>query len=288
MMTLKPKVNHALKPKPKASYQPIQGSSRGRLIALIGTPGIGKTSLAAEFPNPRFVIDPKESGIIDLQESGQVRSDIPYKNVADFTDLIKYNEDLLYNEPPPEIPYTIVYESISGFESQAIITCNDVDFEGRWTNAANQYQILNRDRIVADNYWAKYTNQLVRLREMGYNIILTGHSEVKNAKNPIGPDYMIETCKCSGAVWGLTDYIFENIFFLTFEVQVDKASEFVRGKAYDTAFRKMYCHKTPYCAAKNRCGISSPISADEGAKKTYLNWCAAANLDPKTLKYKRS
>jgi hypothetical protein len=96
MMTLKPKVNHALKPKPKASYQPIQGSSRGRLIALIGTPGIGKTSLAAEFPNPRFVIDPKESGIIDLQESGQVRSDIPYKNVADFTDLIKYNEDLLY------------------------------------------------------------------------------------------------------------------------------------------------------------------------------------------------
>lgn len=279
-----------LKPKLKTHSQKapiaekVVSGTRGRLIALIGLPGMGKTSLAAEFPNPYFVIDPRESGIVDLMESGQVKKQINYQHVRDFVDLQRLNDSFYYDSIPDGVQ-TLVYESISGFEQQAILNCNDIDFQGKWTDTANQYQILNRDRIVANKYWASFMGRIAEFRERGINIVLTGHSEVKNAKNPRGPDYMIETCKCSGPVWSETDYIFENIFFLTFDVEVEKENKFARAKAFDNAARKLYCHKTPYHAAKNRCGISEPIDAQEGPHKTYRNLCTAARWDTQTLRY---
>jgi len=284
--------------KPRSSPQevhkvkPASTSGRGRLIALIGLPGMGKTSLAAQFPKPYFVIDPKESGVIDLQESGQIDSDIQWWQADKFSDLIRFNQDILNGSSTiPSDVKTLVYESISGFEQQAMDFCCAMQFGSNWGDTAGGFNFYQKgDRITAENYWNQLSMQFVALRNMGYNVLVTGHSEVKNVKNHKGADYLCETCRCNGPTWAVTDYYFENIFFLSFEVQVEKENKFARAKALTQTNRFLWGFKTPYQAAKNRCRIDSlintePVNADEGPEKTFINMCHACNWDRNTLRY---
>jgi hypothetical protein len=270
---------------------PSNVTGRGRMIVLLGAPGIGKTSFCAQMPGTYWLLDPTEMGILDLIESGQVRNvneNQVRKLRGDFNETLKVLDDMLYNPTMPIDTKTIVIESILGFENQCIRTCCDVDFEGKMHNHAGGYQFYQKgDRAVADNYWPKFTSRYLALREAGYNIILTGHTKTGTEKNAKGHDYLKEQARSSGPAWSVTDYIFENVFILNFEVIADKENDFARGKAEAEANRYLYCHTNPFNCAKNRMGITEKILANEGPAKLYRDWCHAANLDPRTLRFIR-
>lgn len=297
-MPLGSSIKPVFKPKaaPSIATSPQNVPRRGKLIALLGKPGMGKTSLAAQFPNPYFVIDPTETGILDLMDSGAVNLDFQYVNqsISDWPSLVRFNDELITGRItlPPDRS-TLVYESLSGFEQQAITYCTQIDYNGNATNKEGGYHFFGKgDRAVANKYWAMLMKQFGELAAMDYNVLFTGHSEVKNEKNVSGADYMVETCKCSGPVWGCTDYIFSNVFFIVYDVEVQKEGgpkSFNRPKALENAQREVYGMKTPYHAAKNRCRMEAlinkgPVSAEGGPADTYARLCKACEWDAATLR----
>lgn len=59
-----------------ASPRTLTRTPRGMLIVLSGAPGLGKSSLAAEFPGPiQLMIDENDQGILDLIDLGRIPGD---------------------------------------------------------------------------------------------------------------------------------------------------------------------------------------------------------------------
>lgn len=270
-----------------------QMPKRGRLICLIGVSGIGKSSFTSYFPAPYFVIDHKETGIVDLIESGQCQhltlDNVRYPGFDNMQELLNFNQSILGGSSviPPD-RRTLVYESITGFEELARnLTCR-TKFNNDFGTGKNGYYFMNfGPKTTAGDYWGPFITQLCNIREMGYNVVLTGHSDIVTVRNPKGPDYLSEYCRCTKEDWTITHGFFENIFFLTFDVHAEKEDKFARGKA-SASVRYLYCYKTPYVDAKNRCGIDDRIDAGSNAYDTYLGFCRSARpkqLDPQTLQY---
>lgn len=295
-MPLGTKVKPVFNPKPAASVTVSKhfNSTRGKLIALIGKPGMGKTSLAAEFPNPYFICDEMETGAIDLISEGAIDLDMDYVSspMESWMDVLRFNDSILEGSIAlPSERKTLVYESISGFEKQCIKYCCDADFGGQMKNTEGGYHFFGKgDRNTGDKYWPMLMKQFLKLNNAGYNVILTGHSEVRNEKNPMGSDYMVEACACSNPVWKATDYFMSNIFFLSYLVESGKedGNKFARPKALGVSQKVLIGFKTPFQAAKNRCGKDKDISlrelkADDGAKPLYLRLCKACGWNPQTL-----
>lgn len=264
--------------------------TRGRLICLVGQSGMGKSTLCSLFPNPYFLIDSKETGIVDLIESGDSSLDmsrVKFPGFNDWKQMIAFNAAIIRGEPViPNDTLTIVYESITGLEELARDTCCREKYKSDYSaNKDGYYFMYSGPKVTAFEYWSPFITQLSTIREMGYNVVLTGHSEVKMIKNPKGPDYLSELCKCANEVWDITHGFFENVFFLVFDVTSEKENKFARGKASKATTRSLYCFKTPYANAKNRCNIDEVIDATESPQQTMKNLCYAANWNIQTLRY---
>lgn len=271
----------------------VSTSSRGRMILLVGPPGIGKTTFAAQFtPGATYwVMGPKEAGIIDLMDSGVVRVDpsMIHPFITDFPAL-QYLFVQITNRTStiPQNVRTIVIESVTEFELMARTHCCQVDYKSDWS-AKGFMNFQDGYRQTANGYWSPFIGQLCRLRELGYNIVLTGHSTVQKQKNKSGVDYLAETCSCDYRVWDVTHPFFENVFFLSYDVEAergDKKDNIAMGTGKAKGFTRMlYVNQTPYQNAKNRCGLTQDIEAECTAPELYRRWCTASRLDPMTLRY---
>lgn len=263
-------------------------SSRGRMFWLIGAQGIGKTTFAAQFPGTYWIIDPKEVGIIDLVESGSVNVDMSmiHSPVMSWTDLIAFNDSVLSERLTlPQEVQTLVYESTSGFEQECHKHCCQLNYNNDWSSRKKGFMFYREGySTAAKEFWVTAVNQWCQLREIGYNIILTGHSKMKTKANVDSVDWIYEGCNCQDPTWEVTSPYFENIFFLTFDVESSKESDFAKGKA-SSATRMLRVTKTPWHDAKNRIRLMQDIQAEEGPAKLYADLCKLAGLNPQTLKF---
>lgn len=262
------------------------------MILIVGPPGVGKTSFVAQFTpgNSYWIIDPKETGVLDLMESRsiQVNPQMIHKPIKEFGELTNLLFQIRNNQTTtiPQNALTIILESVTGFELEARDFCCRKDYGNDWSPKGFM-NFQDGYRQTANGHWSPMMQQLCALREMGFNIIMSGHSTVAKEKNQSGVDYLRETCACDYRVWDATHPFFENVFFLSYDVSAErenKRADVGVGKVKDYS-KVLHVVKTPYQDAKNRIGLKKDISADVGADVLYRTMCQQASLNPLTLRY---
>lgn len=273
-------------PSPQKVSTPSE--KRGQMFIYLGPPGSGKSSYAAEHPNPFFVIDEKETGILDLIDAGivPVTYNQVYRESTDWPKLIRFNDEVLNDSFTfPQKVDTLVYESISGFEQECHRYCCTVRYNNNWDSTRKGFMFYQEGyKVAAKEFWSQFILQLCRLRERGYNIVLTGHTQKITEKNVDDADFMAAAGACQVATMDVTSPYFQNIFFIDKDIDVKKENDHARAKAVSSQ-KKLFLSWSPwYKGAKNRYNLQENLLVDGmSPKEMYETFCRVARLDPKTL-----
>lgn len=154
------------------------------IIAVYGTPGVGKTSLASEFPAPFYIyVDGEEPPDgVELQKH-EVRS---------YADLIEVFTDFMNEEHDRK---TLIIDSLDKIEPMVwAVTCErNGGAHAGWgsidSNDKGSPTAFGKGYLAADVEWRDIHDALSDIAKTGVMIVLILHSETKGHKDPLVDDY---------------------------------------------------------------------------------------------------
>lgn len=243
----------------------IKTEISGRPLAAIwyGVPGIGKTSMAAHIPDVIFMADPSEDGITTLKKYGRVPKSIPQlpspKNFPEVLDMLDWLATAEHSHK------CLAMDAMGGFERLCHEEVCRRDFRGEWGDKGfGSYQ---KGYQVSLTDWRLMLNALDRLRDQkAMSVIVLAHSNVKNFRNPEGPDFDRYIPDVNPATWQLTHKWADMVLFMNFVTVVDKD-----GKGQGGQERLMSTEYHPAYDAKNRMGLPSTIEMGGSGQEAWAN-----------------
>lgn len=254
------------------------GRNMPQRILFYACPGFGKTSFAAQFPDPIFVMDPADSGLETLIDAKQLPETPHFPPVA-----VQTWEDLLWAiktlTTESHAYKTLVIDTGSGFER----TCHEYvckrEFAGDW--GEHGFISFNKGFVVSLAEWRKLLIALDSLREQkGMTIVFLCHSVVQPFKNPEGPDYDRYEPDMHRKTWGLTHKWADMVLFGNYNTAVETSragpkDATVKGKGKGGTDRFLYTERTAAYEAKNRHGLPNVIKLGNSPQEAYAAFVAA-------------
>lgn len=258
---------------------------RSRCIVLCGASGLGKTSFAAQFPKPLFLMDDQETGLLDLmQRPGLIPKGVGHgAPVSHWKQLLDSLDELIGYGGPNAVGYkTLVLESITGFEKFMFNYAIQKDWQG---NVDRFMDYAKGPKQAAKRYWSEeLLARLTVLRNQSWHVCLTAHSQVNSKDNTEGADFSAEIPFCDKQTWQNTHRWAECAIMMAL-VPVLESKNSIKAKANTEGHRFIYASTSPVYAAKNRWNLNGVININEGSEKGYKSFCSWAGLDPKTLMF---
>lgn len=256
----------------KKSKTKSTGYLNGKAVALFiyGPPGVGKSSLAARFPKPVFVIDSQETGVEDLMEFGQIPKPVDVLEVDTYPGLLKTTNEIAAGKTGAR---TAVFDSVSGFESLCFQYHCQENYDNDWSKKGflNYFQ---GPVGAAKTDWPKWIDALVKVRAAGINVVVIGHSKLGPYANPWGADYDRFTPDMDKRTWAITHKWAQCILFYCYHVELEEKGLKVKPEEGSNQ-RFIFTEWTPQGDAKNRFGLEPIIDAGNDSKEAYDNWKTA-------------
>lgn len=230
-----------------------KGKQKPPVLAIFyGSPGVGKSTLAANAPSPIFIGSENGTAFLDV-----VRFPQP-KSFDDVRACIKalINENHEYK--------TLVIDSLDWMEPlifQKVI--DDVTAQGG-KNVTNIEHIgYGKGYAFALTHWQSLISDLSMLRERkGMNILLIAHAHVKKIEDPKTQSsydrYLMKVNDKAAAI--LREYV-DVMCYCTFEVHTAK-DENKKTRAYGGDERVMHTVYSAAYDAKNRMGLPPELPVD--------------------------
>ena len=221
-------------------------------VLIYGPPGLGKTSLAAEFPNP--VIMDIEDGVpsgVEIPSLGEITS---YQSVLDrFAAL--YNGDHTFK--------TLIIDSLDRLEP---LIWAHACTENNWASIEDAG--YGKGYIVAADLWSKFIASCNLLRtKRGMNIVFIGHSTIDRFDDPQNEPYSRYDIRLHKRANAIIQDECDAIIFVNMDVAV-KTEDIGFNKSVSRAeggsFRWLHCEGRPAFTAKNRFGMPERIKYDKG------------------------
>jgi len=248
-----------------------------------GNPGEGKTSLAAQFPAPLFVITSGEQGIYHLKKGGVVPADVPVLQLDPLYDedqipageghtgWMKLISTLDIFASGKHDRKTLVIDTCSGLEPLCLQHCASIHFAGdmksRDRGSWNDYH--SGPRKAATAYWqAQFINTCLRAKMAGLDIIVLAHSTSREQKNLEGTDFEMTIPQLSKGFWELIQKDLSDVMFLGRHV-----NQMIDPKTKDKLVTSIdrfvgVCQSTWY-TAKNWENRRDEIEAGNSPQETY-------------------
>jgi hypothetical protein len=233
----------------------------------------GKTSFAAQFVDPIFLMTRGETGLWTLIQAEQLEDDIPHfpQPAEAWTDIKLALNELIVKEHPYK---TFVLDTLNGSERLLHEYVVEKEFNGEWGEKG--FMAFHKGYDIAIKDWLELLLLLDRLRDKGMTIVLLCHTKVEKFTNPEGPDYDRYQPDVHKKTWSATHKWADMILFGMFETFVTSAkSGDKKGKADGGQTRIIKTVRHAAYDAGNRHGLPEEIECGESPEEAYGNFAMA-------------
>lgn len=228
-------------------------------ILFYGPPGMGKTTVAAEFPNPVFI-----------QAEDGYPNDLPdppprfeREQLGDFNGVLDAVGALITEDHDRQ---TLVIDSLDKLEPWVWeATCR----ENNWSTI--EQPGYGKGYLAAETQWRELiTGFNVLRRERGMAIVLIAHSTIETVNDPTTVAYSRYDIRLQKRATALFQDEMDAILFINQDVTIkqdDPKAKTSRSRADGGGNRWIYTAPRPAFVAKNRFGIPDKIMCARG--ETY-------------------
>lgn len=248
------------------SLHKVRADKPPRIVAY-GVQGIGKTSLAAEFPNPVFLqVEEGTPGDLELTSFGHLTS---------FADVMSALTALAAEEHDFG---TVVIDTIDALEPHV------------WAQACadNGWKTIEepgygKGYVAAENVWREYLDALNAVRLKGVITLQLAHTQIEQFNSPVSDPYHRYHIKLHKRGSALIQEHADVVAFLNYQAslkQVDVGFNKKIAHAEGGGARMIHVEERPGYLAKNRYGMPAHIPYRKGqgfaAMAQYFPGSAAA------------
>lgn len=223
--------------------------ARAQKVVIYGTEGIGKSSLASQFPEPLFIDTEGSTDNMDV-----ARLDKP-------TSWIMLNNQIAFIKANPTVCKTLVIDTIDWAES----LCVDNLCAMHGKKGIEDFGYGN-GYVYAKEEMGRFLNKLQDLIELGINVVLTAHAQIRKFELPdeMGSYDKYELKlgkKTSSQTAPLVKEWADLLLFCNYKTYLISQEKSTKKKAQGNQ-RVMYTEHNPAWDAKNRHGLPSELPLD--------------------------
>lgn len=223
--------------------------ARAQKVVIYGTEGIGKSSLASKFPEPLFIDTEGSTDNMDV-----ARLDKP-------TSWIMLNNQIAFVKANPTVCKTLVIDTIDWAES----LCVDNLCAMHGKKGIEDFGYGN-GYVYAKEEMGRFLNKLQDLIEIGINVVLTAHAQIRKFELPdeMGSYDKYELKlgkKTSSQTAPLVKEWADLLLFCNYKTYLISQEKSTKKKAQGNQ-RVMYTEHNPAWDAKNRHGLPSELPLD--------------------------
>lgn len=228
-------------------------ASKPPRILIYGVPKIGKTSLAAEFPDPVFIQTEEGAGDLDI---ATFRND-PLKTYDEVFEAIEllYTGDHAFR--------TVVLDSLDWLEP---IVWAETCRQHGWKSIEDPG--YGKGYVEADRTWRQVLDGLNALRnDRNMTVILIGHCEVKTFADPERDSYDRYQIKLHKRAAGLATEMCDVIGFVNYAISTQKekgAFNKERARGAGSGQRVLYLDERPTFVAGSRFDMPAMVPLHKG------------------------
>lgn len=244
--------------------------ARAQRVVIYGTEGIGKSTLAAQFPDPVFIDTEGSTSNMDVKRFGKPTSWTMLMNEIAF---VKAN---------PGCCKTLVIDTVDWAEQLCVE--HVCAFHGK--KGIEDFGYGNGYTYVREEM-GRLLNKLQELVDSGVHVVLTAHSQLRKFERPEEEGaydrYELKLGKKTGSQTSpLIKEWADIVLFCNYQLMVVK-SETNKAKAYGGE-RFMYTTHHPAWDAKNRHGLPPKLPMDYASIAHIFEVPAAPTEEPQLMK----